>query len=118
MIGWSTQFLTSAGLAEDMAFTMTIIQYAIGALGTISSWVTLSYFGRKTLFMFGLIFQMTVLLIIGGLGFISDTNSGAGWGIGILLLLFAVCYQATVGPVTYVIVAEASSTRLRSKTIV
>ena len=95
---------------------MTIIQYAIGALGTISSWATMSYFGRKTLFLGGLLFQMTVLAIIGGLGF--ATSSGTSLAIGILLLVFAVCYQATVGLVSYVIVAEASSTRLRAKTIV
>lgn len=117
-IGWSTVFLTSAGLAESMAFTMNIIQYAIGAIGTISSWLTMSMFGRKTLFLGGLMTQTVLLLIIGGLGFISLDNSGAGWGIGILLLVFAVVYQATVGPVCYVIVAEASSTRLRAKTIV
>lgn len=117
-IGWSTYFLTRAGLALEMSFTMTIIQYAIGALGTISSWITMAYFGRKTLYMFGLGLGTVLLLIIGGLGFISNENSGASWGIGALLLAFAVLYQATVGPVTYVIVAESSSTRLRAKTIV
>jgi len=117
-IGWSTYFLQQAGLATSMAFTMTIIQYAIGALGTISSWFLLAYIGRKTLFLTGLVMGTVFLVTIGGLGFISDGNTGASWAIGGLLLAYAVTYQATTGPVTYVIVAEVSSTRLRAKTIV
>lgn len=117
-IGWSTYFLTNAGMAETMAFTMTIVQYAIGALGTISSWFMMAVLGRKTLFLGGLVAQTVFLVTIGGLGFISDSNTGASWAIGGMLLGFALVYQATVGPITYVIVAEVSSTRLRAKTIV
>lgn len=78
----------------------------------------MAWFGRKTVFMGGLLTQTTILLIIGGLGFIADGNSGASWAIGGLLIGFSVVYQATVGPSTYVIVSEVSSTRLRAKTVV
>lgn len=117
-MGWSTYFLERAGLATSNAFTMTIVQYALGAVGTIVSWFLMSYVGRRKLYLSGLGIQTVLLLIIGGLGFASRSSMGASWAIGALLLVYTAVYDATVGPVCYAIVAECSSTRLRAKTIV
>jgi hypothetical protein len=38
-MGYSTFFLQQAGMVNSNTFTMSIVQYALGALGTISSWV-------------------------------------------------------------------------------
>lgn len=117
-MGWSTYFLERAGLATSNAFTMTIVQYALGAVGTVVSWGLMSRVGRRTLYLSGLSIQTVLLLIIGGLGFASRSSMGASWGIGALLLVYTAVYDATVGPVCYALVAECSSTRLRAKTIV
>lgn len=101
-----------------------------------------SYFGRRTLYLGGLLVLMLLLVGIGGAGFApaNDTiiqtkraagptagatgaaevrvNVGASWAVGSLLLIFTLIYDITVGPVCYAIVAETSSTRLRQKTIV
>ncbi|KAF2647261.1 sugar transporter [Lophiostoma macrostomum CBS 122681] len=45
-------------------------------------------------------------------------TEGSLWGIGALLICFVMVYDSTIGPVTYSIVSEMSSTRLKSKTIV
>jgi SP family general alpha glucoside:H+ symporter-like MFS transporter len=117
-MGWSTYFLERAGLATSNAFTMTIGQYALGAVGTIVSWWLMSYVGRRTLYVYGLAILAALLFVIGGLGFASRASMGASWAIGALLLVYTAVYDATVGPVCYAIVAECSSTRLRAKTIV
>jgi len=117
-MGWSTYFLERAGLATSNAFTMTIGQYALGAVGTIVSWFLMTYIGRRKLYLSGLSIQTVILVIIGGLGFASRDSMGASWAIGALLLVYTAVYDATVGPVCYAIVAECSSTRLRAKTIV
>jgi SP family general alpha glucoside:H+ symporter-like MFS transporter len=57
-----------------------------------------------------------VLLIIGALGF--STSDGAKWASGGLLVALNFVYNATLGAVCYVIIAEVGSTRLRAKTIV
>ena len=76
----------------------------------------MAHFGRRTLYIAGLVVLFLLLIVIGGLGF-SD-SSGAAWAVGSLLLVFTLLYNCTVGPVCYAIVAEISSTRLRQKTVV
>ena len=57
-----------------------------------------------------------LLLVVGGLGV--SKSSGAGWGVGSLLLIYTFIYDFTVGPVCYSLVAEIPSTRLKIKTVV
>lgn len=105
----------------------------------MGSWVLMSYFGRRPLYIAGLIGQCVLMAVIGGLGFAPANttiiqhkreaapsgsgaavrvNVGASWGVGSLLLVFTAVFDLTVGPVCYAIVGEVSSTRLRQKTIV
>lgn len=90
--------------------------YALGAVGTISSWWTMQYFGRRTLYLAGLFAMMIVLAGVGGSGFSNSTD--ASWAAGSLLVVYSFFYQFSVGPVCYCIVAEIPSTRMRAKTIV
>lgn len=115
-MGYSTYFYEQAGLTSSNAFTFTMIQYVIGFVGTIAAWTLMSFFGRRTLYIAGLTFLFMLLIVIGGLGW-AHSNS-ASWAVGSLLLVFALGYNCTVGPVCYAIVAEISSTRLRQKTVV
>jgi SP family general alpha glucoside:H+ symporter-like MFS transporter len=117
-MGYSTYFYEQAGLSKDNAFTMSMAQFALGAVGTVCSWVLMQWFGRRSLYIGGQIIMSAVLLIIGFLGIISRGNTGAQWAVGSLLLIYTFTYDATVGPVCYSLVAELSSTRLRAKTIV
>lgn len=118
LMGYSTYFYEQAGLASASAFTMTLIQYALGAIGTVISWFLMNWFGRRTLYMTGQAVQAVLLVIIGGLGCVSNSGSSVHWAIGSLLLVYVLCYDATIGPVCYALVAELSSTRLRVKTVV
>lgn len=114
----STYLFIQAGIDETNAFNLSIGQYAIGIFGTIGSWLLLSYFGRRTLYITGLSSLFTLLLIIGCTGLAADSNSAAQWASGSMLLVFALTYNLTIGPVCYSIVSEISSLRLRAKTIV
>lgn len=118
LMGYSTYFYEQAGLSVEHAFTMSMAQFALGAVGTLSSWLLIGWFGRRTLYLGGQLVMFGFLLVIGCLGIISRRNSGAQWAIGSMLLLYTFTYDATVGPVCYSLVSELSSTRLRGKTIV
>ena len=98
------------------AFSFNLGMYALGAVGTISSWWTMQYFGRRDLYLWGLIAMMVVLVGVGATGFAHGTNSS--WAAGSLLVVYSFLYQFTVGPVCYCVVAEIPSTRLRAKTVV
>ena len=75
-------------------------------------------FGRRRLYLVGEVIMICLLIVIGGMGFISRSSNGGQWAIGAMLLIYTAVYDATVGPVCYCLVAEISSTRLRAKTVV
>lgn len=116
IMGYSTYFYVQAGLPTVMAFTMSLIQYGIGFIGTVASWFLMGHFGRRTLFGTGLCFLFLTLLGIGVAGIID--NKVTGWVIGSLLVLYTLIYDSTVGPITYSLVSEIPSTRLKNKTVV
>ncbi|GAB7355748.1 hypothetical protein MBLNU459_g6437t1 [Dothideomycetes sp. NU459] len=118
LMGYSTYFYEQAGLNTSNAFSLSLAQYALGAIGTISSWFLMTKFGRRSLYLYGLLALTVLLLIIGFAAIAPHTNSGAQWAIGSMLLVYTFTYDATVGPVCYSLVAELSSTRLRNKTVV
>ena len=117
-MGYSTYFYEQAGLDTSNAFSMSLGQYALGAIGTMSSWFLMTRFGRRTLYLWGAIILFGLLLIIGFLGLVSRDNVGAQWAIGSMLLIFTFTYDATIGSVCYSLVSEMSSTRLRTKSVV
>ncbi|KAK0952856.1 hypothetical protein LTR91_024174 [Friedmanniomyces endolithicus] len=57
------------------------------------------------------------LLLVGFIS-LAPVTSGSSWAIGAFLLIFTFIYDSTVGPLTYVIVPETPSSRLRHKTVV
>lgn len=115
-MGYSTYFYTQAGLSSSMSFTFSIIQYALGLIGTMSSWFLSQRFGRFDIYFGGLCTQAVILICVGGLGFALSTN--ASWAIGTLLLVFTFVYDMTVGPICYCLVTEIPSTNLRTKTVI
>ncbi|ERS97550.1 hypothetical protein HMPREF1624_05721 [Sporothrix schenckii ATCC 58251] len=132
LMGYSTYFYENAGLATDKSFDMSLAQYGIGFFGTLFSWVLMSHFGRRTLYVGGL-FTLCVLLLI--VGFISlapgastilinadgttqSANIATAWATGSMLLVYTFVYDSTVGPVCYSLVSEMPATRVRNKTIV
>lgn len=98
------------------AFSLSMGQYALGMVGTAGSWFLMSRIGRRTIHFSGLCSQLVLLIIVGSLSF-SDDNASV-WAIGGLLIAFTFIYDFTVGPVTYSLISELSSTRLKAKTIV
>ncbi|KAI8957351.1 sugar transporter [Daldinia sp. FL1419] len=116
LMGYFPYFLTQAGLDASNSFSLSMGQYALGMIGTAGSWFLMSRAGRRTIHFGGLFCQLLILLIVGSLSF-PGTNSSA-WAVGGMLIVFTFIYDFTVGPVTYSLISELSSTRLKAKTIV
>ncbi|KAK5295614.1 hypothetical protein LTR99_009203 [Exophiala xenobiotica] len=98
------------------SFSLSMGQYALGMVGTAGSWFLMSRVGRRKIHFSGLCAQFTLLMIVGCLSF--ATSNSAIWATGAILVVFTFVYDFTVGPVTYSLVSELSSTRLKAKTIV
>ncbi|KAK7906294.1 hypothetical protein LTR67_001020 [Exophiala xenobiotica] len=113
--GYTTYFFVQAGLPTTDAFKLNIGNNALSVVGTMLAWPLLSYVGRRTIFMYGLL-CMTILYFI--IGFVSLSNSGgAAWTQSILLMVYLFVYSPSVAATLYTIVGEAGSTRLRGKTV-
>lgn len=117
LMGYSTVFYRRAGLAVSQSFTMSLVQYAIGVVGTFASWGMMTYFGRRTLYVVGLAVLASVLLVIGFVS-IAPPTTALSWATGSMLLVYTFIYDSTVGPVCFSLVAEMPSSRLRTKTVV
>lgn len=118
LMGYMAYFCVQAGLPTVESFNLSLGQYALGVIGTLGSWFLMSVVGRRTLHVCGLGSLFVLLVITGSLSFAPESNGAAKWAIGVMLIVFTFCYDLTVGPVTYSLVSELSSTRLKAKTIV
>ncbi|KAI1801787.1 sugar transporter [Daldinia bambusicola] len=116
LMGYFSYFLTQAGLDASNSFSLSMGQYALGMVGTAGSWFLMSRVGRRTIHFSGLCSQLIILIIVGSLAFVK--TNGSVWAIGGMLIVFTFIYDFTVGPVTYSLISELSSTRLKAKTIV
>ncbi|KXJ95043.1 MFS alpha-glucoside transporter [Microdochium bolleyi] len=115
---YSTYFLQAAGLSESTSYQFAMGQYAINCVGVFGAWglITMGV-GRRTLYICGLAALFAMLLILGFLGLASNRQA-ASLATGSIMLVWALCYQLTVGTVCYSLVAEISTRRLQIKTVV
>ncbi|KAK7718455.1 hypothetical protein SLS64_002410 [Diaporthe eres] len=114
--GYFSYFMTQAGMDTVHSFDLSLAQMALGLIGTAGSWWLMSKVGRRTIHLCGVTTLFSILLIIGCISF-ANTNASL-WATGAMLITFTFFYDFTVGPVTYSLISELSSTRLKAKTIV
>lgn len=112
---YTVYFFESAGLPANKAFALNLGNNAVTVVGTILAWPLLSYFGRRQVFLYGLI-MMTVLYFGIGFASLAKTN-GAEWAQSSLLIVFLFVYSPSVAATLYAIVGEVGASKLRGKTV-
>ncbi|KAF7350122.1 Maltose permease [Mycena venus] len=103
LIGQGVQFFVQAGLGTVASFDVNLALNSMFIIGTVASWFRTSLF--------------THVATLHADTAYSKSNA-AKWAAGALLVALNFAYNATLGAVCYVIIAEVGSTRLRAKTIV
>jgi MFS transporter, SP family, general alpha glucoside:H+ symporter len=118
--GYSTYFLEQAGLATSKSYDFALGQYGINMAGVFGAWFLMTLgIGRRSLYLYGLCGLFSMLFIMGFLGLVPDSHrDSAALATGSIMLVWALCYQLTVGTVCYSLVAELSTRRLQIKTVV
>ncbi|EMR72447.1 putative mfs sugar transporter protein [Eutypa lata UCREL1] len=111
-----TYFFTTAGMDTANAFYLSLGAKAMAFIGTILSWWLITYWGRRQIYVAGMGVLCTILFIIG----ILDVSIGIRglWASGGLCVFWLFIYALTVGPITYSIISETSSVRLRPLSVV
>lgn len=118
LMGAAPYFYEQAGFPIDQSFALTTGMFALGIVGNAVAWFLLRCFGRRTLYLLGELGLVAILTLGGLVSVIPMDPTVVYWILGSLLLAFTLCYNLTIGPVCYVLVAEVPSTRLRVKTVV
>lgn len=118
--GYSAYFLQRAGLSPSTSLSFALGQYSINCVGVFGAWALMSWgIGRRMLYFWGLCGLFTMLLILGFLGLVPKSqNDSASMAAGSIMLIWAMCYQLSVGTVCYSLVGEMATRRLQIKTIV
>ncbi|KAJ5812311.1 hypothetical protein N7474_008612 [Penicillium riverlandense] len=118
-VGFGTYLFEQTGLNSIQSFDMGVGLNGMGFVGTLMSAIPLIYFGRRPCYIFAMASIVSILFIVAIMCFAHDysTNHAYAWAQAVLLVILAFVWQMTLGPLTYVIVCETPSTKLRSKTI-
>jgi SP family general alpha glucoside:H+ symporter-like MFS transporter len=118
--GYSTYFLEQAGLEPSKAYSFALGQYGINMAGVFGAWFLMSRgIGRRSLYIYGLCGLFSMLFIMGFLGVVPRSHrKESSLATGSMMIIWALCYQLTVGTVCYSLVAELSTRRLQIKTVV
>lgn len=77
----------------------------------------MTYFGRRTIYLSGMVSMCLILTLIGLVSVVSYSQA-AIWIQAALCLVWQLVYSLTVGPITYSIISETSTIHLRAKTVV
>lgn len=112
-----TYFFEQAGMSSDNAYKLALGGTAIAFVGTVLSWFLMKNFGRRSMYLGGLVMECIYLFIIGILTLVTNNNAVV-WAQSALCILWLFTFSLTIGPLGWSISPEVSSTRLRSKTIV
>lgn len=117
IIGYSTYLYRQIGFDERQSFDINIGMTGLGLLGGFIALVIMKRLGRRTMYLWGLGLCLLALTAAGTVGCFPATPVHL-WTIAGLLLALIFIFDMTVGPITYCLVAELPSTRLRIKTVV
>jgi len=108
-----------AGLPTDKAFDMSCGYLSVGFVGTVCSWFLLNKVGRRRIYNCGIAMLTVMMFLIAFLDCAPNYSSRPPiiWAQATLMVLWNGIYDLTIGPICFVIICEASATKVRSKTI-
>lgn len=103
----------SRNIAEHNSGTLII--NLLGIITKFFSGYLVERIGRRPLLNVSGCMMVILLVIIGGLGFLSSGTIAGGITIG-MMCLWVVAYGTSAGPCGYLLLGESSTLRLRAKT--
>jgi SP family general alpha glucoside:H+ symporter-like MFS transporter len=104
-----------AGIKTNLAFALGLITSALQMIFVMLSWFLTTYFGRRTLYLWGTGVNV-VLLVALGVAASVGTSTQATLAQASLGLIISVLFTFAAAPVSWCVIAETSAIRLRPLT--
>ncbi|KAJ4351613.1 uncharacterized protein N0V89_006956 [Didymosphaeria variabile] len=108
-------FFKQAGMGVSTAFALGLITSALQMIFVMLSWILTTYFGRRSIYLWGSAANLTLLVALGVAGSVgvSKAASNAQASLG---LIVSVLFTLGPAPASWVIIGETSAIRLRPLT--
>lgn len=111
-IGYATYFFELIGV--EQYFLTSCLMYVVMLLSTGAAFPMIEIVGRRTLIVPAL-FMLSGILLCMGIAGCFDTDA-ALWAIVVLMYLWALVYQISLGACGFVLASEVATLRLRAST--
>lgn len=108
-----TDFHIEAGISPNRAFQLNLVNSCLQFVANACSWFLSSWFGRRTIYLYGTAVNVTLLIILGIVASIEQNNS-TNLTQAALGILISFVFAGAMGPISYTIISETSSVRLRA----
>lgn len=115
LLSYTAYFLQLTGIPQNVVFKLTLGVTGLAVLASLIAPIIILQFSRRAIYM-GALSVMSAVLFGIGISACFHTQA-AKWTAAVLIYVWVGTYDATIGPLTFVIVSESSSVKLRSKTI-
>ncbi|PWY75349.1 maltose permease [Aspergillus heteromorphus CBS 117.55] len=109
----ATYFFEQAGISPNMAFQLNLINSCLQFVANGLSWLLTTWFGRRTIYLWGTATNITLLIILGICASVPQ-NHHTNYAQACLGVVISFVFAGTQGPISYTIISETSSVRLRA----
>lgn len=110
---FGTEIFKQLGSSVDAALLETIVVGSVNLLFTVLAIRTVDRIGRRPLMIIG---ATGMGLCLAGMGAVAQAGEAATWVLG-LVLAYIACFALSVGPVTWVILAEMFPHAVRGRAL-
>ncbi|KAJ5366655.1 hypothetical protein N7541_000596 [Penicillium brevicompactum] len=109
----ATFFFEQAGINHNMAFQLNLINSCLQFVANALSWFLTAWFCRRTIYLWGTAVNIVLLVLLGVCASITQ-NSATNYAQAVLGILISFVFAGAMGPISYTIISETSSVRLRA----
>lgn len=96
-----------------MAFQLNLINSCLQFVANALSWWLSNWFGRRTIYLYGTATNITLLMVLGICATI-PSSAATNYAQAVLGIAISFVFAGTLGPISYTIISETSSVRLRA----
>lgn len=100
-------------MSPDFSFKLGLINSCLQFVGNIISWFLSGWFGRRTIYLWGTAVNITLLFLLAIIASIPQNNS-TNYAQACFGIIISFVFATAMGPISYTIIAETSSVRLRA----